>query len=222
MPLEDWAAVDQYICNLLVPADAELEATLDASRAAGLPEIQVSANQGKFLGILVKATGARRVLELGTLGGYSTIWMARALPADGQLITLEAEAKHAEAARANITRAGLADVVDVRLGPALDILPSLEAEGVGPFDVIFIDADKVNTAEYFQWALRLSRIGTMIIVDNVVRKGAVVDASSSDANVQGIRRFYERLASEPRVTATALQTVGSKGYDGFAIALVTG
>jgi predicted O-methyltransferase YrrM len=201
--------------------DPALDAALDASVAAGLPAINVSPNQGKLLQLLARMLGARTILEVGTLGGYSTIWLARALPADGRLVTLESDPKHAEVARANIARAGLSGIVDLRVGLAIETLPKLAAEGIGPFDLIFIDADKVSTADYFAWALRLSRRGSLIIVDNVVRKGAVVDAASEDAKVQGIRRFNDVLAAEPRVSATVIQTVGVKGYDGFAIALVT-
>jgi predicted O-methyltransferase YrrM len=221
MSKEQWSAVDHYITGLLLPTDQALDAALAASAAAGLPAINVSPNQGKLLHILARVHGARRILEVGTLGGYSTIWLARALPAGGRLITLESEAKHAEIARANIARAGLADVVELRLGMALDTLPRLAAEGCGPFDLIFIDADKENNAEYFDWAMRLSRRGSLIIVDNVVRSGAVIDPANTDSRVQGVRRFYDRLAAESRVSATAIQTVGTKGYDGFAVALVT-
>jgi predicted O-methyltransferase YrrM len=182
----------------------------------------VAPNQGKLLALLAQIQGARSILEIGTLGGYSTIWLARALPAGGRLITLEADPRHADIARANIARAGLADVVELRLGLALETLPRLAAEGRGPFDLVFIDADKSNSAEYFAWALALSRRGSVIIADNVVRDGAVIDAASLDPSVQGVRRFTERLAAEKRVSATVIQTVGSKGYDGFAIALVTG
>jgi predicted O-methyltransferase YrrM len=220
MTPEQWTAVDHYFANLLVPPDPALEAALQASAAAGLPPIQVAPNQGKLLQLLAQARGARRILELGTLGGYSTIWLARALPAGGCLITLEMDPKCAEVARANIARAGLAAVVEVRLGRALDILPQLVAEGRGPFDLIFIDADKSRNPDYFPWALKLSRRGTLIIADNVVRKGAVTNATSNDPNVQGVRRFNELLAADPRVSATAIQTVGSKGYDGFVLALV--
>jgi len=178
--------------------------------------------QGRFLQLVARLQGARRILEIGTLGGYSTIWLARGLPPDGQLISLEIEPKHAEVARANIARAGLANVVQVRLGQASETLPRLVAEGRGPFDLIFIDADKPSTSEYFAWALKLSRRGSVIIVDNVVRDGEVVDPSSTNPDVQGVRRFNERLATEPHVIATEIQTVGSKGYDGFAIVLVNG
>jgi predicted O-methyltransferase YrrM len=217
---DQWTAVDRYITDLLVPPDPALDATLQASAAAGLPAINVAPNQGKFLMLLAQIQGARNILEVGTLGAYSTIWLARALPADGHLITLEADPKHAEVARANIARAGLAQVVELRLGPALETLPRLAAEGAGPFDLIFIDADKPGYPDYFRWALKLSRRGSVIIADNVVRDGAVIDPASDDPRVQGMRRFNELLAAEPRVSATEIQTVGSKGYDGFALALV--
>lgn len=216
-----WTKVDRYITDLLVRPDAALEAAVQASKAAGLPDISVTPNQGKLLMLLAQIQRARFILEIGTLGGYSTIWLARALPPDGHLITLESEPKHAEVARANISRAGLSGRVDLRLGRALDSLAQLAAERRGPFDLIFIDADKVTYPEYFTWALKLSRVGTVIIADNIIRKGAVIDAASSDANVQAVRRFNELVAAEPRVTATVIQTVGSKGYDGFAVAVVT-
>jgi predicted O-methyltransferase YrrM len=218
---EQWTAVDRYITDLFVPPDLALEAALQDSAAAGLPRIAVSPSQGKLLHLLARVQGARRILEIGTLGGYSAIWLARALPADGRLITLEFDPKYAEVARGNIARAGLADVVELRLGRALDTLAQLAAEGRGPFDMIFIDADKQTYPDYFAWALKLSRRGTLIIADNVVRNAGVLDPGSSDPNVQGVRRFNELLAAERRVSATAIQTVGSKGYDGFAIALVT-
>lgn len=211
-----WADVDAYLGDLLVPADAALESALAASTAAGLPAIQVSPTQGRLLQIFARMVGARAILEIGTLGGYSTICLARALPAGGRLVTLEADPKHADVARANIARAGLGDAVDVRLGRALDTLPTL----TGPFDLVFIDADKPNIPEYFQSALRLTRPGGVIVVDNVIRDGAVIAKDSADANVQGVRRFNDLLAAEPRVTATTIQTVGSKGYDGFTIAFV--
>ncbi len=220
MAQEQWTAVDGYLTGLLVPSDPALDAALQASAAAGLPPIHVAPNQGKLLHLLARLQGARAILELGTLGGYSTIWLARALPQGGRLITLEADPRHAEVARVNIARAGLAHVVELRLGPALNTLPQLAAEGRGPFDLIFIDADKPGYPDYLAWALRLSRRGSLIVADNVVRNGAVVDAASSDPNVQGVRRFNELLAAEPRVSATAIQTVGSKGYDGLAFALV--
>jgi predicted O-methyltransferase YrrM len=220
MTHERWNAVDSYITELLVPADPALEAALAASSAAGLPPINVAPNQGKLLHLLARLQGARTILEIGTLGGYSTIWLARALPPNGRLISLEYNPKHADVARANIANAGIADIVDVRTGKAIDLLPQIAAEGHGPFDFIFIDADKPSNTEYFQWALRLARPGSLIIVDNVVRNGEVIDATSTDPSVQGVRRFNEFLASEKRVSATALQTVGSKGYDGLALALV--
>jgi len=216
-----WTAVDRHFSTLLSPSDPALDAALRASAAAGLPEIQVSTNLGKLLHLLARLQGARAILEIGTLGGYSTIWMGRALPKEGRLITLEFDPKHAEVARANIARAGLAGIVDVRLGKALDTLPQLGREGLGPFDLIFIDADKASIPDYFTWSLKLSRRGTLIIVDNVVREGAVIEADSTDESVRGVRRFLEMMSAEPRVTATAIQTVGTKGYDGFSIALVT-
>jgi len=220
MSQDQWSAVDRYITDRVVPSDPALDAALADSAAAGLPAIAVAPNQGKFLQVLARAIGARSILEIGTLGGYSTIWLARALPEGGRLITLESEPRHAEVARANLARAGLADRVEVRLGQALETLPRLRAEGLGPFDFVFIDADKVNTPEYFTRSLDLTRAGGLIVVDNVVRKGAVADSGGDDPSVLGVRRFYETLAAEPRVSATAIQTVGSKGYDGFAIALV--
>ncbi len=223
MSQAQWTAVDRYFTELLVPPDPALDAALAASDAAGLPPIHVSPNQGKLLMLLARLRGARRILEIGTLGGYSTIWLARALPPateGGRLVTLEANPKHAAVAVANLARAGLADMVDVRVGPAADALPRLAAEGAGPFDLTFIDADKAGTAEYFARALDLSRPGSAIVVDNVVRNGAVIDPASADASVRGVRRFNDLLAAEKRVSATAIQTVGSKGYDGFAIAVV--
>ena len=221
MTEELWTAVDRYFGDLLVAADPALDEALADSAAAGLPAINVSPVQGKLLHLLARAIGARNVLEIGTLGGYSTIWLARALPDGGRLISLEADARHAEVARANIARAGLQAVVEVRLGMALDTLPELAAEGREPFDFVFIDADKPNNAAYFDWALKFSRTGSIIVVDNVVRDGDVIDADSDSSTVQGVRRLLERIAAEPRVSATAIQTVGAKGYDGFAIALVT-
>jgi predicted O-methyltransferase YrrM len=222
MAQDQWTAVDQYLGRLLVPADPALDAALADSAAHGLPAINVSPPQGKFLHLLARIHGARNILEVGTLGGYSAIWLGRALPPGGRLVTLEADPKHAAIARANLDRAGLTGVVEIRLGPALETLPRLAAEGRGPFDLVFIDADKPSTADYFAWALKLSRPGTVIVVDNVVRKGGVIEPDNTDANVLGVRRFLEALAAEPRVTATAIQTVGGKGYDGFAIAVVTG
>ena len=222
MNQELWTAVDRYVTEMLVPPDAALEAALEASDAAGLPRIAVAPNQGKLLQLLARARGARRILEIGTLGGYSTIWLARALPPGGRLITLEVEPKHAEVARANIARAGLASVVDVRLGAALETLPRLAAERAGPFDLTFIDADKANIPSYFEWALKLAAPGGLIVVDNVIRDGAVVDDASTDPSVKGVRRLNELLRAEPRVSATTIQTVGARGYDGFTLAMLVG
>jgi predicted O-methyltransferase YrrM len=218
---ELWDAVDDYIGDVVQP-DALLTSALDASSAAGLPAIAVSPSQGKLLYMLARVQGARKILEIGTLGGYSTIWMARALPADGMLITLEVDPKHAEVATANMSMAGLSKVVDVRVGAALDLLPQIAKEDRGPFDFVFIDADKPNIPSYFDWALKLSRVGSIIVVDNVIRNGDVIDATSDDASVIGVRRLNARLALESRIAATTIQTVGIKGYDGFTIALVTG
>lgn len=220
MSLEQWSAVDRFLTDLVVPPDPALDAAQADSAASGLPAISVSPNQGKFLHLLARAKGAHSILEIGTLGGYSTIWLARALSEGGRLVTLESDSKHAEIARANIARAGLGGVVEIRLGRALETLPQLAAEGLGPFDFVFIDADKVSTADYFDWALKLTRPGSLIVVDNVVRNGAVSDPDSTDPSVQGVRRFLKKLAAEPRVSASVIQTVGSKGYDGFAVALV--
>lgn len=217
---EQWTTVDRYITDLFVPPDPALDAALQASAEAGLPPINVSPNFGKLLFLLARVRGARTILEIGTLGGYSTIWLARALPAGGRLITLEVEATYAELARANIVRAGLADVVELRLGQALDTLPQLASEGRASFDMIFIDADKPGYPDYLAWALKLSRRGSLIVADNMVRNGAVADAASGDPRVQGARRFNELLAAEPRVSATAIQTVGSKGHDGFTLLIV--
>ena len=221
MTQDRWTAVDRYVTDLLVPSDAALDAAIEASTVAGLPAISVSPCQGKLLFLLARVMGARRILEIGALGGYSTIWLARALPPDGRLITLEVNAGHAEVARSNFARAGLADVIELRLGSALDVLPALVAQGVGPFDMIFIDADKPGYPDYLAWAIRLSRRGSLIVADNVVKEGTVLDADSEDPVVQGIRRFNAALAADPRVTATEIQTVGVKGYDGFAAVLVT-
>ena len=222
MSAEQWTAVDKYLTDLMVPPDAALDEAVRASAAAGLPNIQVAPNQGKLLHLLARMQGARSVLEVGTLGGYSTIWLARALPAGGRVITLEASPKHAEVARANLKRAGLDAVVEVIEGKALDTLPRLLAAQRGPFDFVFIDADKQNQGEYWTWALKLTRVGSVIVLDNVIREGAVADPASQDPAVQGVRRANELMASSPRVSATAVQTVGSKGYDGFAVALVVG
>ncbi|HET9442926.1 MAG TPA: O-methyltransferase [Acidimicrobiales bacterium] len=218
---ELWAAVDDYITERLVGPDPALDAALEASAAAGLPAINVAPNQGKLLAVLARLQPARTILEIGTLGGYSTIWLARALAPGGRLVTLEADPHHARVARENVERAGLSGVVDVREGPALDTLPKLASEGVGPFDLVFIDADKPSNPEYFAWALRLCRSGSLIVVDNVVRHGALLDADSADPAVVGTRRLYDLLAQESRVMATAVQTVGSKGHDGMVLALVT-
>lgn len=218
---DQWSAVDSYIADLFLAPDPALEAALAASTAAGLPAISVSPTQGKLLHLLARMQKARRILELGTLGGYSTIWLARALPPDGRLISLEVNPKHAEVAHANLARAGLTGVVEIRLGPALETLQRLATEGRGPFDLIFIDADKPGYADYLKWSLKLARPGTLIIADNVVRKGAVADPESKDENVQGIRKFNEVLAAEKNVTTTVIQTVGGKGYDGLALILVT-
>ncbi|MFG1185670.1 O-methyltransferase [Xanthobacter aminoxidans] len=215
-----WNEMDGFIVEKLLPADPVLDAVLAASEAAGLPAISVSAAQGQMLHIFARMMGARRILEIGTLGGYSTLFLARALPEGGTVVTLEADAHHAEVARANFARAGLSDHIDLRVGPAIETLPVLEAEGAGPFDLIFIDADKPSNPAYLDWALRLSRPGTLIVCDNVVRAGRVLDAASTDASVIGIRRTYEIAGAEPRLTATAVQTVGAKGYDGFALLLV--
>lgn len=220
MSQEQWTAVEDYISGLFVPPDPALDAALQATADAGMPDINVSPTHGKLLYILALAHRARSILEIGTLGAYSTIWLARALPPDGRLITLEISPKHAEVARANIARAGLSARVEVRVGTALDSLQQLVAQNHAPFDLVFIDADKVNTTAYFEWSLKLTRPGSLIIVDNVVRKGAVANPQASDVNVQGIQRFNERAAAEPRVAVTAIQTVSSKGYDGFALAVV--
>jgi predicted O-methyltransferase YrrM len=221
-PDETWTAVDRYLTGLFAPPDAALEAALVASAAAGLPDIQVSPSQGKFLNFLARLRGARNMLEIGTLGGYSTICLARALPPGGRIVTLEFEPKHAEVARENIAGAGLAEIVEIRVGPALDTLPQLAAEGREPFDLIFIDADKENYPEYLDWALTLSCPGSLIIADNIVQQGAVIDPADVTPKLAGIRRFNEKLAAEPRVTAAAIQVVGCKGHDGLAVALVLG
>ncbi|MGW4163019.1 O-methyltransferase [Streptomyces sp. NPDC004788] len=217
-----WTAVDHYLTDLLAPADEALTAALADSTAAGLPEIAVAPNQGKLLHLLVAAQGARNVLEIGTLGGYSTIWLARALPADGRLVTLEYSPVHADVARANLARAGLGKTVEVRTGAALDILPLLEQEGAGPFDFFFIDADKVNNPHYVTWALKLSRPGSLVVVDNVVRNGKVADPDPDDEVITATREMFEMVAREPRLDATAFQTVGTKGYDGMLVARVVG
>ena len=221
MTQEQWSQFDEYIAKLLVPSDEALDAALAESAQAGLPAINVASNQGKFLSLLARIQGAKNILEIGTLGGYSTIWLARALPKDGRLVTLERDPKHAEVARRNLARAQLGELVSVRVGPALETLPELAAEGLPPFDFVFIDADKQSIPEYFEWALKLSRVGSVIVVDNVVRNGAVLDATSTDPNVQGVRRLNELLAKTPSVSATTVHTVGSKGDDGVALIRVT-
>lgn len=220
MSKELWTAVDRYLGDQLIGVDSTLENALATSRKAGLPDIAVSPTHGKLLHLLAKTLGATRILEIGTLGGYSTIWLARALPSGGSVITLEADPKHADVARANIEQAGLSKLVQVRVGPALETLPKLAAEGKGPFDLVFIDADKINTSAYFTWAVNLSRPGTLIVVDNVIRDGAVADATSTDTSVQAMRRFFDGVRTDPRVDVTAIQTVGIKGYDGFALVRV--
>ncbi len=215
-----WTAIDRYFGDLLAPSEEYLEAALKANRKARLPAIDVSPLQGKFLQVLVQMTQAKRVLEIGTLGGYSTIWMARALPRGGRIVSLEYDHKHAEVAHANLSNAGVDELVDIRIGPALSTLPKLAAEGAGPFDLIFIDADKENNPAYLEWALKLSRPGSVILVDNVARHGNVIDAKSKAPDIVGTRRCMEMMAAEPRLSAVALQTVGVKGIDGFALAVV--
>ena len=220
MNQELWTAVDDYINGVAVGTDAALDAASAAAAAAQLPPISVTPAHGKLLHLMVRAQGATRILEVGTLAGYSTIWLARAVPPGGRVITLEANAMHADIARANIERAELSGRIEIRRGNALDTLPQLAAEQQPPFDFTFIDADRTNLAEYFDWAVRLSHPGSVIIVDNVIRKGGVIDASSDDLNVKGVRRFNDRLKADTRVSATMVQTVSAKGYDGFAMALV--
>jgi predicted O-methyltransferase YrrM len=218
---ERWTEVDRYFGDLLGSSDTALEKALETSSAAGLPTINVAPNQGKLLHLLALACGARTVLEIGTLGGYSTIWLARSLPSSGRLVSLETDPRHAAVARTNIARAGLSHVVEIVLGPALESLPEIKAQLRQPFDLVFIDADKPSTAEYFAWSLEMSHVGTVIIVDNVVRGGRICESGSVDRNVQGMRRFLDKVGAEPRVSATAVQTVGAKGYDGFLLAVVT-
>ncbi|HTP69885.1 MAG TPA: O-methyltransferase [Dongiaceae bacterium] len=220
MNQETWTAVDNYISGFLASHDDVLEQALKNSAMEGLPEIQVSPTQGKLLHVLARMIKAHNILEIGTLGGYSTIWMARALDPGGRILTLEFDPKHAEVARANFSHAALTKTIEVRVGPAMETLPKLAAEAHAPFDLIFIDANKSQMPEYFDWSLKLSRPGSVILADNVVRDGKVIDAHSPDPDIQGVRRFNERLASESRVSATEIQTVGSKGYDGFALAVV--
>jgi predicted O-methyltransferase YrrM len=220
MNQDRWTAVDAYITESLVGSDHALDAALESNAAAGLPSIDVAPNQGKLLHLLALTKGARRILEIGTLGGYSTTWLARALPPDGHLVTLELDPKHAQVAGANLDRAGLSGKVEIRIGPAVKSLAKLKEEGVDPFDLIFIDADKPNNPVYLDWALELASLGSLIVIDNVVRDGEIVDAASTDPAVQGVRTLFEKMAAEPRLSATAIQTVGSKGYDGFAMAVV--
>lgn len=212
--------VDHYLADKLLPLDAPLQEALKANAKANLPSIDVSPTQGKLLHLLARMSGAKRILEVGTLGGYSTIWLARALPKDGSLITLEFNPKHAEVATANIRNAGLSHLVDVRVGPAADSLARLVAENTAPFDLIFLDADKPSNPIYLEWAIKLSHPGTVIIGDNVIRDGAIIDANDSDPSVVGTRLFLEKLGAHPRLDATAIQTVGTKGHDGFALAIV--
>jgi len=221
MSQEQWAAVDRYFTEQLRLSDPVLEAALQANSAAKLPAIDVTPAQGCFLNLLAKMISAKQILEIGTLGGYSTIWLARALPPEGHLISLEFSAAHAEIAKANIQRAGLSARVEIRVGAALDSLSKIAQQGLAPFDFIFVDADKPNNPHYLEWAVKLSRPGTLIVVDNVVRDGAIADASSSDPSIIGTRQMFEWMSRDPRLSATALQTVGAKGYDGFAIAIVT-
>jgi predicted O-methyltransferase YrrM len=215
-----WTEVDTYFADLLTPSDAALEAAVAANRNAGLPPIDVTGLQGKFLELLVRIANARRVLELGTLGGYSTIWLARALPEGGQVVSLELDPRNAEIARENLRNASVLDRVDLRIGPAADTLREIIATGALPFDLIFIDADKAGYPQYLDLSLKLSRPGTVILADNVVRDGKVIQPDNPDPNIQGVRRFTELVSAEPRLAATALQTVGAKGYDGFALAIV--
>lgn len=216
-----WTAVDRYLEDRLVAPDPALEAARQDSAAAGLPPHEVTPLQGKLLHLLARLHGARTILEIGVLGGYSTIWLARALPEGGRLVALELDPGYAELARANVARAGVADVVEIRTGPALDTLPQLADEGLGPFDLVFVDADKRSNPEYLEWSLRLTRSGSLVVADNVVRDGGVADPTSRDPDAQGVRRFHEALAAEPRVDATTIQTVGAKGHDGFTLAVVT-
>jgi len=212
-----WTAVDNFVTETVVKPDKVFDEVLHACAAAELPAISVTPAQGKLLQLFAQAVGAKRILEIGTLGGYSTIWLARALPADGKLVTIEYDPKHAAVARRNLINAGVAERVDLREGKALDVLPKIEAEKLAPFDLFFIDADKPSGPDYFQWAKRLARSGSLIIVDNVVRNGMVIDATSTDTHVRGSRRLHEMVAADRSVSATTIQTVGSKGYDGFAL-----
>lgn len=220
MNQKTWTAVDEYLNLKLIGSDPALEAALDENARTGLPAFDVAPNQGKLLHLLARMSGARRILEIGTLGGYSTIWLARALPPGGKLVSLESDPNHAEVARGNIRNAKLERMVEIRLGAALDSLKHLEAERALPFDFVFIDADKPNNPTYLEWSIKLSRPGTVIIADNVVRDGAIVDPGNTDARVQGVQKFFDKLSADRRLAATAIQTVGSKGYDGFALAII--
>jgi len=222
MTLELWTAVDTYIKEKMMPPDEVLAAAQQNGVDAGLPAIAVSPTQGKLLYLVARMCGARNILEIGTLAGYSTIWMARALATGAHIITLEMDPKHADVARKNFAMAGFADAIELRLGKALDLLPKLAAEDHAPFDLIFVDADKENIPGYFDWALKLSRPGSVIVVDNIIRDGKVIDANSEDPNIQGVRRLNDLIAKDSRVSATEIQTVGEKGYDGFALLLVNG
>ena len=220
MEQELFESVDEYISNLFGYEDSVLKDTIKAMEAADIPAISVSANQGKFLQLLARLNNAKKILEIGTLGGYSTIWLGRALPAEGYLLTLELEQSHADVAHRNIIKAGLDHIVDIRVGKALDLLPLIEAEEIGPFDIIFIDADKPPYTEYFEWALKLSRPGTLIVADNVIREGKVLDDNSDDDKVRGVQKLNKILAESKKVTATIIQTVGTKEHDGMAIVIV--
>lgn len=220
MSQKTWSAVDDYVVENLLPADTVLEAALRSNRDRGLPAIDVSPAQGKLLYLLARMNKAKRILEIGTLGGYSSIWLARALPEDGRLVTLELDPHHADVARINFRMAGLADRIDLRVGPALQSLEDLGKEGVLPFDLVFIDADKPNNPNYLRWAMKLSKPGTVIMCDNVIRDGAVLDTGGQDPNVEGARAAFSFMAKEAGLEATAIQTVGAKGYDGFAVAIV--
>lgn len=222
MTQEGWDAIEEFVTGHLMPPDAVLAEVTRACTGAGLPAIQVSAVEGRFLNLLARMQGARRILEVGTLGGYSSIWLARALPPDGALVTLELDPAHAAVARANFARAGLTDVIDLREGPALESLSALAAASAAPFDFVFLDADKEHHPDYFEWALKLTRPGSVIVADNVVRKGEIIDPENHEVHIAGIRRLFANLSADPRVEATAIQTVGSKGHDGFLLARVTG
>ncbi len=222
MSEDQWTEVDRYIEDRLIGEDAVLSAALAVSKSAGLPEIAVSPTQGKQLNLLARSIGAGRILEIGTLGGYSSIWMGRALGDGGRLISLEMDPRHAEVARENLKAAELDDKVEIWIGAAIELLPKVAAAGIGPFDFSFIDADKANIPEYLEWTIRMSRPGALIVVDNVVRRGALIDAATTSADVKGVRRMHDMLQTDPRLSATSIQTVGVKGYDGFTLILVEG